>query len=215
MKPLFAHEFQHIFYNLSLVNRPDRVSEGLRSLAYKLEAGVMPTRGQREPIVGAMKQLPELVMLWSDYTVRLPCWQHEGVKHAGYRALAKDADSRKSNAEFLRDARRSEDGKGRLNIALALTTRPGTYDSVLRGAPIEDVYDTITWHSYEVDDATSGRLFDFLVHNSKNNQDAIDYIAHEVETGGHSQNDNLRTLNRRSRELPPALTWIGMKSRDG
>lgn len=378
MKPLFAQEFQHIFYNLSLINRSDRVAEGLRSLAYKLEEGVIPTRAQRERVVGAMKHLPELVVLWTDYTVRLwyyvaaaqlkdvrlaltlsncvqreadahlrvwcclaadqaassefafnrsdasqpdlakigkdartlgrehtalyplmqsvlgsgtgilkekaalrfddapaddvkflllalgrgqlkfederlakylndfvmsdglkhtdptiaeyslwaarvrnmrgslkygslldiPCWQHDGVKHAGYRALAKDSSALRANREFLRDARNTEDAKGRLNIALALTTRPGSYDSVMRGADLEDVADALTWHSYEVDEAASGRLFDFMVRNSKDNPEAIDYIISELEAGGPFQNENLMTLNRRNRELPAELSEL-------
>jgi nucleoside phosphorylase len=381
MKPLFAHEFQYIFYNLSLINRPDRVAEGLRSLAYKLEERVTPTRAQRERVVGAMKHLPELVVLWADYTVRLwyyvaaaqlkdvrlaltlsdcvqreadahlrvwcclaadqsassefafnwaeasqfglakiskdtrklgrehtslyplmrsvlgsgagilkekaefkfdrapmddvkflllalgrgqlqfedgrlekylndfvtsdgirhtdptiaeyslwaarvrnmqwkvkygslldiPCWRHDGVKHAGYRALAKDPAALRANREFLRDARKTEDATGRLNIALALTTRRGTYDSVMRCADRDDVADALTWHSHEVDDATSGRLFDFMVRNSNDNDEVTDYIIAELEAEGPSQNENLRSLNRRSRELPAALSELREK----
>lgn len=148
-------------------------------------------------------------VLVSDRVAQIRHWEDPRVRKWAYRALTKDERSWNANRSFLEEQiQREDDTSAELGLAIALTTKFGTYDGIMTTNDRELINTAIDWHIARPGRRAAGRLFDFLVCNSKEHEEACQYLLSELSADERGEEEYAPILGRRRHRAAAALVSV-------
>ncbi len=124
------------------------------------------------------------------------------VRSAIYRLLgSRGRETREQNWDYLSEQARMETDSCRFRIFSALSTRIGTYDTLLKTSERRHLDAFIDWHLAETDQRCMNRQFAFLV-NNLDDSEVQNYLIEEIGASDQARAERYIPIIRHNRNLP-------------